>query len=147
MTARRRRVKLPRDAVGVVVLDSGAVSKIATGDALARSMWRQLTERGWLTTIPAVTLAEVATGRGHRDVATDRLVRQVGGTVPCDDRMARQAGALRSNASKGKQAPSAIDAIVAAVAEDRQPSIVLTTDPADMAALLARAERAAVLAL
>jgi predicted nucleic acid-binding protein len=147
MTAVRRRIRLSRDAVGVLVLDSGAISRIASGDAVARAVWRKLTEMGWPTAIPAVTLAEATTGRAHRDARTNLLIRQVGGTVPCDDLMARQAGALRFTVSRAARAPSGIDAIVAAVAQDRQPSMVLTTDPADMTALLSRTGRVAVLTI
>ena len=45
--ARRRRVRLPRETAGVIVLDSGAIAKLADrGDPVARAVWRQLTERG-----------------------------------------------------------------------------------------------------
>src|SRR5437868_3916418 len=77
-------------------------------------------------------------GRPRSDVPVGRLLRQVSDTVVCDERLAGAGGALRARA-RGSARPSGIDAIVAAVAVARQPSVVLTTDPDDLSALLAAA--------
>lgn len=144
---RRRKTKLPRGTRGAIVLDSGAVTKLAEGDALACTVVEDLTQRGWTTCIPAVTLAEVVTGHARPDAAVDHLVRRLGQTIDCDPALARSAGALRAHARKTQARPSGIDAIVAALAEARQPSVVLTSDPEDLDALLVAAEQAMVMAI
>ena len=142
--ARRRKRRLPSGSGGLVVLDPGAITKIANEyDSVARGMWETLTTSGWRSCIPVVTLAEIITGRAHEDATINLLARQVDSTVDCDDRLARAAGSLRF-ACHGTATPSGTDSIVAAVAEANQPSIVLTTDPDDLSALLARAEQAMV---
>ena len=100
---------------------------------------------GWTTALPGVTLAEATTGRPGPDAWTNRLVRLVGRTLPCDERVGRAAGAFRSAALARRSGASGIDAIVAAVAEASAPSIVLTTDPGDLDGLLARTVRTQVI--
>jgi predicted nucleic acid-binding protein len=131
---------------GVVVLDSGAVTKVAFAELLACAIVEDLSGRGWTVCIPAVTLAEVITGRAKTDVAVERLVKRVANTVDCGERLAKAAGVLRAKATRPKTTPpSAIDAIVASVGAASQPSVVLTTDPDDMNALLLSADLASVI--
>ena len=134
---RSRALRIPAGVRGVVVLDSGAVTSLAEQDPIARALWRRLTELGWRTAVPAVTLAEATTGRPGPDAPTNRLIRQVGHTILCDERLGRAAGVLRTAALARRSGASGIDAIVAAVAEANAPSIVLTTDPDDLEILLA----------
>ena len=145
-----RRSRNPTFAPGLagrLVLDSGAITKIAgQADPLARALWRELTLRGWTTCIPAVTLAEILTGRPRSDAAVNLLLKQVDALVDCDEPTARLAGILRAGARISPR-PSGIDAIVAAVASATQPSIVLTTDPADLRALLHDAPEAEIVAV
>ena len=146
--ARRRKKVLASAAIGVVVLDSGALSKIAElRDALSRAIWRELTERGWGTCVPAVVLAEVMTGKARNDSAVDLLLRQVNDTIACDEALGRSAGTLRARIGPSRRKPSGIDAIVAAVAAAHRSSIVLTTDPRDMSALLDPVPRAVVIGI
>ena len=99
--------------------------------------------------IPAAALAEVITGRAKTDAPIERLIKQVGNTMDCGERLAKVAGVLRTKAIRCKKlppsGPSGIEAIVAAATVACQPSIVLTTDPDDMGALLAAAELATVI--
>ena len=142
--ARRRKRRLPATTGGLVVLDSGAITKIANErDCVARAMWETLATDGWRSCIPAVTLVEITTGRPREDAAINLIARQAGSSVDCDDRLARAAGALRF-ACRRTATLSVTDSIVAAVADANQPSIVLTTDPNDISALLTRAQQAMV---
>jgi predicted nucleic acid-binding protein len=128
---------------GVVVLDSGAITKVAAGTSVDDDRWRILHQRGWLTAIPAAALAETMTGTPI-DARVHRLLKAVGGAVPCDERLGRLAGGLRARAFRTGRTPSGIDAIVAATAMAVAPSVVLTTDPLDLAALLADEQQVAV---
>jgi predicted nucleic acid-binding protein len=134
---RRRKAALPPTR-GVLVLDSGAVSKVAFADLLACSILEDLSRRGWTVCIPAVTLAEVIAGRARHDVPIERLVNRVANTAPCGEALAKAAGVLRTRTRRAKEdSPSGIDAIVAAVAAANRPSIVLTTDAGDFRSLVA----------
>ena len=144
--SRRRKAPLPATTRGVVVLDSGAITKVAFADTLACSIVEDLSGRGWTICIPAVTFAEVISGRPRTDAAVERLVKRVANTVDCGETLAKAAGILRARASGSKKfSPSGIDAIVAAVADGSQPSIVLTTDADDMSTLLVSTELATVI--
>ena len=128
------------------MLDSGAITKVALADLLACSIVEDLSGRGWVLCIPAVALAEVITGRTKTDAPIERLIKQIGNTMDCGERLAKAAGVLRTKAIRRKKfVPSGIDAIVAAVTVACQPSIVMTTDADDMGALLVTAELATVI--
>ena len=143
---RRRKARLPAAIRGTVVLDSGAITKVALADLLACSIVEDLSGRGWAVCIPAPALAEVITGRAKTDAPIERLIKQVGNTVDCGEGLAKAAGVLRTKANRRKKLlPSGIDAIVAAATVVCQPSIVLTTDADDMGALLVAAELATVI--
>ncbi len=143
---RRRKARLPAATKGTVVLDSGAITKVALADLLACSIVEDLSGRGWAVCIPAAALAEVITGRAKTDAPIERLIKQVGNTIDCGERLAKAAGVLRTKAIRRKKLPpSGIDAIVAAATVACQPSIVLTTDADDMGALLVAAELATVI--
>ena len=146
---RRRKARLPAASKGTVVLDSGAITKVALADLLACSIVEDLSGRGWAVCIPAAALAEVITGRAKTDAPIERLIKQVGNTMDCGEKLAKAAGVLRTKAIRRKKVhpsgPSGIDAIVAAATVACQPSIVLTTDADDMGALLVAAELATVI--
>lgn len=143
---RRRKARLPAATKGTVVLDSGAITKVAFADLLACSIVEDLSGRGWAVCIPAAALAEVITGRAKTDAPIDRLIKQVGNIMNCGERLAKAAGVLRTKAIRRKKLPpSGIDAIVAAAAVACQPSIVLTTDADDMSVLLVAAHLATVI--
>jgi predicted nucleic acid-binding protein len=119
---------------------------VAFADRIACAIVEDLSRRGWTVCIPAVTLAEVITGRPKTDAAVERLVQRIGNTVDCGEALAKAAGALRTKSRlTGEALPSGIDAIVAAVAVGYQPSILLTTDEGDMSRLLASAPSAKVI--
>ena len=84
-------------------------------------------------------VTEALTGDPRRDHATNRilsmsLVRDV------DQTLSRRAAYLRTRASQRRRI-SAVDAVVVALAESRDDPQVLTSDPADVAALADQAER------
>ena len=142
---RLRKLRLPTATRGLVVLDSGAITKVAFADLLACAIVEDLSRRGWTVCIPAVTLAEVISGRPRTDAAVERLVKRVANTVDCGEDLAKAAGTLRTRSRRANVAsPSGIDAIVAAIAVGNQPSIVLTTDADDMSRLLGSAPTATV---
>ena len=145
MTRKRPR-PLPGNAIGLVVLDSGAVGRLALADPVASAVVEDLSRRGWTVCIPAVTLAEVIAGHPRTDVAVERLVNRVANTIDCDEVLAKAAGGLRARLGRhGKVVPSGIDAIVAAVAARHPPAIVLTTDEGDLGRLLGSTPSARVL--
>ena len=125
------------------VLDAGVVDRAAT-DREFRDHLRGLVQAGLTPIIPAVVLAEALTGTG-RDAPVNLTLRRFGTTLT-DERIARQAGRLRSDAAVdgGRRVPSGIDAIVASHAVDAESGVVFTTDPSDLRRLLANHPRIAV---
>lgn len=119
-----------------VVLDSGAISALAKDrDKLAVTRRRN----HWPPLVPAVTLVEALTGDQRRDVAANRLVRSCL-VVEVDEVTSRRAARLRTATGRAGTI-SAVDAIVVATAEHRSDPLVLTSDPRDIAALSAHANR------
>ena len=118
------------------MLDSEALSAIAER---RRGMAERLeaARRGdHRVVIPTVVLAEVMTG-GAGDARVWHLVRRIP-VIELDAATAARAGALRSVAdrSRRKKRDLTVDAIVAAVAIRVAPSVVLTSDVADLSALV-----------
>ena len=114
-----------------LVLDSGGLSTIAG----QRARLEELRRRGlWPAEVPAVVLAESLTGEHRRDFHVNCLlraclVRQV------DELHAREAARLRGATGRAGTI-SAVDAVVAAFASRRSDSVVLTSDPRDLTALV-----------
>ena len=86
--------------------------------------------------IPAVVLAEVATG-----APADAAIWHVLGKIPTVDlhpSLAMRAGALRTRAGKArrKKRDLTVDAIVAATAVELAPSVVITADKSDLELLV-----------
>ena len=118
----------------VCVLDSTAL------DELGSPEWRlALLESGYDLVVPTVVLAERWTGRArdHRLQVGLRSTRR----LPLDEARANAAGELRDKVSPTRRrAPSAVDAVVVAVADHearRDRVLVLTADLADFEALRA----------
>lgn len=120
----------------LAVLDSGVIER-ATTDREFRDVLRILVADGVVPTIPTVVLAEVI--RGEALDAPANLTLRRFGTVTTDERLARQAGRLRTAAARdgGRRVPSGIDAIVASHAVASKRSLVFTTDPSDLRRLVA----------
>jgi predicted nucleic acid-binding protein len=120
----------------VLILDSEAVSALAEqrkGMAERLAAAQQADHR---VLIPAVVLAEVATG-----APTDAAIWHVLGKIPIVDlpqEVAMRAGALRSRAEKSrrKKRDLTVDAIVAATAVQLAPSVVITADKSDLELLV-----------
>jgi hypothetical protein len=128
--------------MGTVVLDSGAVTRLADGSGVAVSLVSTLVERGWHLVVPATVLVECLTGDTKRDVRANRVLNAVHDVRPTDEPQARAAAALRFRSGN----PSVVDALVAEMAL-RLPGavVVLTTDTEDMETLVGRAPRVRVL--
>jgi hypothetical protein len=92
---------------------------------------------GGTVVVPTVIVVESTTGRPSDDSAVNHRLRRAQ-PDPCLIDRARQAAALRFRSAREV---SAADAIVAATAVNRPSSAVVTSDPADMQALLAAADR------
>lgn len=113
-----------------LVLDSGGLSMLVNN----RARLEELRRRGeWPALIPAVVLAEALTGDHRRDLHEDRLLRtcEIRST---DEALARKAALLRTAVGRAR-APSAVDAIVVALADEVGGAMVLTGDLRDLRAL------------
>lgn len=120
----------------VLILDTEAVSALAgkrKGMAERLAAAQQADHR---VLIPAVVLAEVATG-----APTDASIWHVLGKIPTLDLpqgVAMRAGALRGRAERvrRKRRDLTVDAIVAATAVELAPSVVITADKSDLELLV-----------
>jgi hypothetical protein len=122
--------------VPACILDSTALDELGTPE------WRRaLLEAGYDLVVPTVVLAERHTGRpqDHQLRTALRATRR----TPLDEARAYAAGALRHKvAPTRRRAPSAVDAVVVAVADHvarRDDVLVLTSDVADFEALRTQA--------
>ena len=115
-----------------LILDSGGVSALAGQRArLAELRRREL----WPAQVPAVVLTEVLTGDHRRDFHVNQLLRMCQ-ILGVDEQLARNAALLRTRSGRAATI-AATDAIVAALAVGQADPIVLTSDPDDLAALVA----------
>lgn len=117
------------------ILDSTALDELGTPE------WRRaLLEAGYDLVVPTVVLAERHTGQpqDHQLRTALRATRR----TPLDETLAYAAGALRHKVVPiRRRAPSAVDAVVVAVADHvarRDDVLVLTSDVADHDALRAQ---------
>lgn len=118
----------------MLVLDSGAVTRLAERSARAAALIAALRAEGlWPPVVPSVVLVECLTGDGARDAAQHRFLRMCDVTETVAIPLARRAAWLRTRARQG----SAVDALVTAAAEPG--GTVLTGDVADLQALAAHA--------
>jgi predicted nucleic acid-binding protein len=83
--------------------------------------------------VPSVVLIEALTGDRRRDYDENRLLRTCD-VRPVDEVLARSAARLRAK-STTRRAPSAVDAIVVAIADDAGGATVLSSDPGGLRAL------------
>ncbi len=119
-----------------LVLDGGGLSALAG----QRALLVELRDRGhWPAQVPSVVLAEALTGDHRRDFAVNRLLRACQ-VRPVDEWQAREAARLRTATGRAGTI-TAVDAVVAAVASAVTEPVVLTSDPADLNALVVTAAR------
>jgi predicted nucleic acid-binding protein len=118
-------------AFGVtVVLDSHGLTTLARN----RARLEELRRRGqWPAIVPTVILTEALTGDHGRDYFASRLLRACD-VRPVDEILARSAARLRASATV-RRTPSAVDAIVVAIADQAGGAVVLSSDLADLRAL------------
>ena len=135
----------------IVVLDTGGVEGLAPLDEERRARLRLLRERADDLVVPAAVLAEsVLTGRAGHDYHVRRLLDVVD-IADVDASTGHAAGALRraAMAARMKPAPSGVDAVVVATADDRatRDDVVVTSDGDDFELLASLATNAAHLSV
>jgi predicted nucleic acid-binding protein len=87
---------------------------------------------GATVSVPTVVLAEVTRGSGPRDARLNMTIAGCDPSRPLDEATARFAGRLLARAGGNHT----VDAIVAAEAIQRSPTILFTSDPDDLSRLL-----------
>lgn len=120
---------------GRVVLDCRGVSALAEGNPLARAVLVRARNEGLLVVIPAPVLTEVHTGRSDH-ARIDRIVNAVDVLLDTTVTRAKQAGVLRARSG----VLDVVDAIVVAEAVVASPSLIVTSDPVGIAALVEAAD-------
>jgi predicted nucleic acid-binding protein len=114
-------------------LDSGALSAISDRRGRVFQYLRRAIEEGAEIAIPTVVIAESTTGT-PRDSTVNQFLREFDLTiVPVTESIARSAGSLRFAA--GRPRADTIDAIVVAIGDLSNRSIILTGDVGDLRAL------------
>lgn len=113
-----------------VVLDCGGLSMLVKNRARLEELRRR---DQWPALVPAVVLAEALTGDHRRDFHDNRLLRTCD-IRSTDEAISRQGAALRTAVGRVRS-PSAIDAIVVALADDVGGATVLTGALRDLRAL------------
>ena len=118
----------------MLVLDSGAVSRLAQRSRYAAALIEALRDEGvWPPVVPSVVLVECLQGHAGRDAIANRFLKTCDIVEEVSERLARRAAFLRRRARRG----SAVDALVVAIAEPD--GTVLTSDPQHLDALVAHA--------
>ncbi|GAA1528141.1 PIN domain-containing protein [Nocardioides humi] len=116
----------------VVILDSEGLAGVGRNDRVVAHRLAAARDNGQRVILPAVVAAEVITG-GPTDVGVYRAMKRLI-AEPISVDLAARAGQLRERAGRArrKKRDLTVDAIVAAVAIARAPSVVLTADPDDL---------------
>jgi len=123
----------------LLVLDSGAVSRLAERTRAAAALIAALREEGlWPPFVPSVVLVECLRGHAGKDANENRLLKTCDLGTEVTESLARRAAFLRARAQRG----SAVDALVIAAAEPG--GMVLTSDPRDLQAIATYADDVAV---
>lgn len=113
-----------------LVLDSGGLTMLVRN----RSRLEELRRRGeWPALVPSAVLTEALTGDQRRDFHENRLLRTCE-IRAVDEALARRGAALRTAVDAARM-PSAVDAIVVALADEVGGASVLTGDLRDLRAL------------
>jgi predicted nucleic acid-binding protein len=119
-----------------LILDAEAVSALAEQRAGMAERLAAAQQSDHRVLIPAVVLAEVATG-SQTDAAIWHVLSKIP-TLDLPQGVAMRAGALRTRAERvrRKKRDLTVDALVAATAVELAPSVVLTGDTSDLELLL-----------
>lgn len=126
----RRRQPSPSQAATALVLDSDGLRKAAAGDPWAVAWVARARELRLPLVVNAVTLTETVRG-GGRDARVHLLTRNAH-VDHVDAEFAVEAGWLLGKTNRS----DTIDALVASTAiRLKQPVVILTSDPRDLAAL------------
>jgi predicted nucleic acid-binding protein len=119
----------------VIVIDSGAFTRLSSRTKTALSLIKAFTDAGlWPPIVPTMVLVESLQGDAGRDANANRFLKTCIVQDVVTESTARRAAELRRRARTG----SAVDALVVALAEPR--GTVLTGDRADLEALAVNAE-------
>lgn len=118
---------------GAIVLDAGAVIGLSRHNNKLRARVLAARADGAELRVPMVVVAETVRGNGPRDAPVNIVLAQTAPQHPLTERIARHAGQLLAEAGSS----ATIDALVAAEAIECAPSVILTSDPRDLRALLA----------
>ena len=123
----------------MLVVDSGGVSALAQDTRQTAALISALRRNDlWPPLVPSVVLVECLQGHPGRDARANRLLKICDIAEEVTEPIARRAAYLRRQAGRG----SAVDALVVALAEPD--GTVLTSDPEDLSALAAHADRVTV---
>ena len=123
----------------MLVLDSGGLSRLSQRNRRAAALIAALRAEGlWPPIVPTVVLAESTAGTPRTDANINRLLKGCAVDPVVAEAKARRAGQLRARARRG----TAVDALVVALAEPG--STVMTSDPDDLDALAAYADRVVI---
>lgn len=119
----------------VIILDSEGLARAGRHDREIGERLAAVRDNGQRVILPAVVAAEVITGRAS-DAGVYRAMKRLV-AEPISLEFAVRAGELRERAGRArrKKRDPTVDAIVAAVAIARAPSVVLTGDPDDLGLL------------
>jgi predicted nucleic acid-binding protein len=113
-----------------IVLDSNGLTMLASN----RARLEELRRRGeWPAVLPSVVLVEALSGDPRRDYHENRVLKTCD-IRPVDELLARGAGSLRSRTGL-RRAPSAVGAVVVALADLVGGATVLSSDLGDLRAL------------
>lgn len=128
--------------MSTVILDSGAVTRLARRDSRAAARIGSLKQRDiWPPVVPAVVLVECLSGRQGTDAVTNRFLKSCTVEEHLAQQIARKAATLRDRTGRASEI-SAVDAVVVAMAEPA--GMVLSADVEDLGALAAHAHGVAV---
>ena len=122
-----------------VILDSGAFIAAEKFSRKLTNILDASRELGSTVLVPSAVIAEM--WKDPPRLQSVKLLKGAGAVPPLDDRIARKIGALLSKSSSIQ----IVDANVALLAIAHAPSLVVTSDPGDIASLIASAGSAAVL--
>ena len=119
-----------------LVFDAEALSALARSE---KGMAEKLTaalRNDHRVVVPSIVLAEVMNGSAA-DAAVWNVVKRIP-VVNIDTQIAGRAGGLRTKAHAVRRKPRdlTVDAVIASVAIQTVPSVVLTSDPDDLALLV-----------